>query len=984
MAAPQEVLDLVERYERNRRDYESDIYNETQLRREFLDPFLKALGWDVDNTAGYAEAYKDVIHEDAIRIEGSPKAPDYSFRIGGTRKFFVEAKRPALRVQSDPASAFQLRRYGWSAGLPLSVLTNFAAWSAYDCRIPPARGERATKARIMFVKFDEYDERWDEIAGVFSREAVLRGDFDRYVVNARSRRGTAPIDDYFLGEIEAWREQLAADLARRNRGLTQAELNYAVQATLDRIIFLRICEDRGLEDYGTLNDAVAGRGAYRRLRDLFEAADARYNSGLFHFRAEGGRGVPDTLTLGLRVDDDLLRSIVSRLYYPDSPYEFSVVSAEILGQVYEQFLGKIVRLGPRRTVDVEEKPEIRRAGGVYYTPAYIVRFIVTESLARGLEGLTPVRFIRGGKRRKRFRIVDPACGSGSFLIVAYQFMLDWYRDYYAGNEPESWARGRLPRIYQDERGGWRLTTSERKRILLDHIFGVDIDSQAVEVTKLSLLLKVLEGENRETLQLVLRVSNERALPDLDDNIKCGNSLVGTDVLDLLPDLDEETIARINPFDWDTEFPDVNQAGGFDLVVGNPPYVYRNATEAVLPPYYGETYETVQGNFDLYKFFLERGLSLARGGGRLGFIVSASFLVQPTFSRLRRHLLSFTLEQLAPLGPGAFRQATIDSTILVARKNRPGPDSRVEIRAPKRPTDLLASTPYEIPQGRFRANPDQVFDYRLDEIGAEIVGRLHGAFPTFEAGFEFGVGINTGFVRDLMTAEEQLDERYHPMVPGSGITRFGTTQTDGFILYDPAFVRDQGDRARALPQERFLTEPKVLVVRTRNLALAERVVATLDRSSAYNLNRLSNIIARPGKSLIGLVGILNSALFRWLFSTRYYDYEVKPVYIRVCPMADTEDDALNRASGRLLDLVPRREEAATADEETRLARQITAAERQLEDAVWRLYGITADERRHIEEQLAYFAEVESTNAGEQGFALTLAARQEQEHLEQALA
>lgn len=977
MAAPREVLDLVERYERNRHDYESGVYNETQLRREFLDPFLKALGWDVDNTAGYAEAYKDVVHEDAIRIEGSPKAPDYSVRIGGARKFFVEAKKPALKIQSDAPAAYQLRRYGWSAGLPLSVLTNFATWAAYDCRIPPTKNERPAKARILLVKFDEYDERWNEIAEVFSREAVLRGDFDRYVVSARSRRGTAPIDDYFLGEIEAWREELAADLARRNRRLTQAELNYAVQSTLDRVIFLRICEDRGLEDYGALQEAAGRRGVYARLQKLFQLADARYDSGLFHFHREPGRGAPDLLTPDLRVNDELLRRIISRLYFPDSPYEFSVISAEILGQVYEQFLGKVVRLLPGRAVEVEEKPEIRRAGGVYYTPAYIVRFIVTGALTRALDGVTPEAFIRGGKRRRRFRVLDPACGSGSFLIAAYQHMLDWYLDYYAHSDPEKWSRGGQPRIFQDGRGRWRLTTSERKRILLDHVYGVDIDSQAVEVTKLSLLLKVLEGENRETLQLVLRVTHERALPDLDNNIKCGNSLVGTDVLNLLPDLDDETVARINPFDWDAEFPDADRAGGFDLVVGNPPYVYRNATEEVLPPYYAETYDTVQGNFDLYKFFLERGLGLTRQGGRLGFIVSASFLVQPTFSRLRGHLLSATVEQLAPLGPGAFSKATIDSTILIVRKNQPQADSRIEIRAPRRPTDLIATEPYEVPQSRFHANPEQVFDYRLDEFGAAIVDRLHGTFPSLETGFEFGVGINTGFVRGLMTADEKVDDRYHPMVSGSGIARFGSATTDGFIMYDADFIREQGDRARSLPQERFFTEPKILIVRTRNLALAERVIATLDRSGAYNLNRLSNIIARPDKSLVGLVGILNSTLFRWLFSTRYYDYEVKPVYLRACPMADTEDADLNRASGRLLELTPHHAAATTAGEEARLGRQIAAAERSLEEAVWRLYAITAEERRHIQDQVSYFAEIEPPDAGEQGFALTLAAREQQQ-------
>jgi hypothetical protein len=149
--APPPVLDLVERFQANRAAYESGHYNETQVRREFIDPLLKALGWDIDNTAGYAEAYKDVVHEDAIRVEGSPKAPDYSVRIGGTRKFFVEAKKPSVRLKSDPQPAYQLRRYAWSAKLPLSIVTDFAELAVYDCRVRPEPGDSAAKARILYL-----------------------------------------------------------------------------------------------------------------------------------------------------------------------------------------------------------------------------------------------------------------------------------------------------------------------------------------------------------------------------------------------------------------------------------------------------------------------------------------------------------------------------------------------------------------------------------------------------------------------------------------------------------------------------------------------------------------------------------------------------------------------------------------------------------------------------------------------------------------
>ena len=481
----------MERFDRNSAAYRSGSYNETQARREFIDPFFKALGWDIDNESGYAEAYKDVIHEDAIKVGGVTKAPDYCFRVGGTRKFFVEAKKPAVNIKADVEPAFQLRRYAWSAKLPLSILTDFEEFAVYDCRVRPDKSDGAATARTIYLPYTHYDDEWDTIAGTFSKEAVLQGSFDKYAETTKGKKGTAEVDAAFLKEIEEWRDLLAHNLALRNPSLTQRELNYAVQATLDRLIFLRICEDRGVEDYGGLQSLLSGTDTYAHLLDLYAKADHRYNSGLFHFEQEHGRTEgPDTLTPGLAIDDKTLKDIVRRMYYPDSPYEFSVLPADILGQVYEQFLGKVIRLTAGHHAVVEDKPEVKKAGGVYYTPTYIVDYIVKNTVGNLLEDLTP-------KKASALRILDPACGSGSFLIGAYQYLLDWHRDWYFGDGPEKHAKSK--ELFIGPGGEWRLTTGEKKRILLNSIYGVDIDAQAVETTKLSLLLKVLEGETAETI-----------------------------------------------------------------------------------------------------------------------------------------------------------------------------------------------------------------------------------------------------------------------------------------------------------------------------------------------------------------------------------------------------------------------------------------------------------------------------------------------------
>ena len=420
-AIPQQVLDLVERFRQHEDDYTSSRYNEAQARQEFIDPMFAQLGWDMGNLQGFAEAYKDVVHEDAIKVGGVHKAPDYSFRVGGVRKFFLEAKKPSVAIKDDAQAAFQLRRYGWSAKLGLSVLTNFRETAVYDCRVKPTQNDKASTARLKLIRHDELPERWSELSDIFSKSAIYKGSFDAFDTGkAGKKQGTTEVDAAFLVEIERWRDALAHNLALRNKSLGARDLNYAVQVTIDRIVFLRICEDRGIERYGRLKDAVAKKGVYGALLAVFREADQRYNSGLFHFKHEkSATEPPDTLTPSLTIDDRVLKEIVRDLYYPECPYEFSVVPAIILGQVYEQFLGRVIRITRGRQAVIEEKPEVKKAGGVYYTPAYIVDYIVTHTLGELVSGKQPADVAK-------IRVLDPACGSGSFLLGAYQFLLDWY------------------------------------------------------------------------------------------------------------------------------------------------------------------------------------------------------------------------------------------------------------------------------------------------------------------------------------------------------------------------------------------------------------------------------------------------------------------------------------------------------------------------------------------------------------------------------
>ena len=452
------------------------------------------------------------------------------------------------------------------------------------------------------------------------------GAYDRYAASKR-KRGTSEVDGEFLKEIESWRDELARNIALRNQFLSPDDLNAAVQRTIDRIIFLRMAEDRGSESYGQLLKLCDQPNMYSRfMSKLCKSADDKYNSGIFHFSKEEGTSESfDALTPKLRVDDKVFKPILQSLYFEHgSPYHFGVLPVEILGTVYERFLGRVIRLTPEHRAKVEDKPEVRKAGGVYYTPSYIVDYIVKNSVGKMIAGKSPAQ-LAGGKNGQPLRVLDMACGSGSFLLGAFQCLLDHCLKWYMEHQPGKFKN----EIFKNRRDEWQMTIAEKKRILTTHIFGVDIDAQAVEVSKLSLLLKAMEGETDETVGKSRQLFHERALPNLSNNIKCGNSLIGPDYFSgrLISDPDE--MKRVNPFDWNREFPEAMKAGGFDCVIGNPPYIRIQAMKEWAPlevEIYKQLFQAASaGNYDIYVVFVEKGLTLLNKNGMLGFILPHKFL-----------------------------------------------------------------------------------------------------------------------------------------------------------------------------------------------------------------------------------------------------------------------------------------------------------------------------------------------------------------------
>ena len=994
MAAPKEIIDLVERFENNKESYKSGHYNETQVRREFVDPFFKALGWDVDNEQGFAEAYKDVIHEDAIKIGATTKAPDYSFRIGGQRKFFLETKKPSVDIKDDIHPAFQLRRYAWTAkNLPLSILTDFEEFSVYDCRIKPDKTDKASTARVLYLNYKDYLTRWDEISGILSKNAVLKGSFDKYAADKKNKRGTTEVDAAFLEEIAGWREILARIIALRNPDLSTKDLNYAVQAIVDRIVFLRICEDRGIERLMRLQDLLNGERVYPRLCEIFRRADERYNSGIFHFEKEPGRESPDTLTLTLNIDDKPLKEILKRLYYPDSPYEFSVLPAEILGQVYEQFLGQVIRLTEGHRAVIEDKPEVKKAGGVQYTPVYIVENIVGNTLGKMLKGKTPLEVVL-------IAVLDPACGSGSFLIVAYQYLLDWHRDWYVQNlvpllqsglKPSSpeirrllpgvdtgkkgWKKEIELPVYQGRGGEWRLTTAERKRILLNNIYGVDIDRQAVEVTKLSLLLKVLEGENDETISKQLKLFQERALPDLSKNIKCGNSLIGWDILKDNPSLTQEEIDRINPFDWEKEFPGVMSLGGFNVIIGNPPYVDIKSLPKLEVRYIFLKYHTANNRINLFGAFIEKSFSLLNPNQfRVSMIVPTAILTQDSYQSLRRKIIAeYHVYNVVRLPNESFGVSAgdvkVDTVIIVLGEKNPS-ESKVEIISYDgydriSQIDPSSAKVYsEIELSTWLASDDCVWSLNRSQAQDTILRKCECIGVPLEDCTEISLGLTpydkykghtTEQIKNrVFHADFQKDSTFKKLLAGNDVMRY-LIQWNGtqWISYGPWLGAPRG--------QRFFTDKRILVKQIIDWT-TKRIWACITEDEVYNTQNAFNLLARPGWSLEYLLGILNSRLMTFYHQKKFLDefkMRFQKILIKDCrrfpirPInsSNPEDvvryDRMVSFVNQMLSLNKQLKGARTPHEQTSLQRQIEATDEQIDALVYELYGMTDEEIRIVE-------------------------------------
>lgn len=586
------VEKLVETYKINRDHYLSSDYNETQLRTDFLNPFFEALGWDIKNISGKSTNEREVLLEEGLRanVSSNVKKPDYTFRLFSERKFFVEAKKPSVKVESDTINAKQIRRYGFTAKLKISILSNFEYLAVYDCSQKIEESDVVSKARVNLYHYSEYVSAFDEIKNLLGKESVYAGSFDKLWEHIEDRLKLFSVDNLFLNQINNWRLILGEEIVRHEATINGITLNDIVQKYLNSIIFLRVCEDRSLETYQSLL-SFANNEDFNALIKKFIEADNKYNAGLFNHPLAGKI---------IENSSSAFWKIIKQLYFPESTYSFSVFASDILGNIYEIFLGEqlVIRNGQ---VALEKKPE-HFERDIVTTPTFVIRDILKKTVSKYCENKTDEQILN-------YSFADIACGSGSFLLEAYQLLNDILIDYYLISSPE--------KLKQIAINTYKLKFETKRKILKNCIFGIDKDFNAVEACKFGLLLKLLEDEDNSSIPVP-------ALPDLSNNIHFGNSLISK------TDVEAKNQSEINPYDFGER--------KFNVIIGNPPYMTIEHIGQLTPlelPLYKRQYKTAFRQFDKYFLFIERGLFLLKESGYLGYIVPNKFTKTGSGKSLRQ-------------------------------------------------------------------------------------------------------------------------------------------------------------------------------------------------------------------------------------------------------------------------------------------------------------------------------------------------------------
>lgn len=949
----QEISNLVSKFEASINFYKSDNYKEANLEEEFIKPFLRYLNWNVSNEGILNPADREVI----VRAKGRKlKEPDYLLQSNNRPFFYIEAKHPKYKLWNEMKYIWQAYSYAYSTQsspirkkVDFSLLTDFEEFRFFDCTF------KATLRNVNnFVSIDwtykDYILKFDELWNYFEKNNVFSGSLQKLYLNEnRVNSNRIPPDKAFLSDLDdekvGWRFLLAKDLRINNPLLSEDQITNAIQIVIDRFIFLKVLTDRSIEE-DFLSEIITGldkeilKKEKSAIEDscnvLFSRINKTYNGSIFAERE---------ILRKANFSNNVLIKILRDLLPENSRYNFAQIPVEILGTIYEQFLGKVVTFTPQ-SIKIKYKPELRKANGVFYTPVEIVDYIVTSTLDPVLKKIDSI------KNLLDLKICDPACGSGTFLITAFERLIEKAASLAETKNIKKTALTRSDNFYYDSNGEIRLTSKLKKEILRSCIFGVDLDPQAIEVATTSLSLKALEDARHDELYAEVSLWNEQILPNLDTNLKCGNSLIDKNIFSKDNNFRIENENKILPFSWQESFPSVFSKGGFDVVIQNPPYIqqsmYANFS-STLKEYLLKHYCSSMGRLNTFGFFIQKGVDILKDDGYLGFIVPNTLLTQEYYSTIRLYLLNTCeLKNIAVYDQLPFKDAVVENTSIIAKKGKFNSKSKVKIH---KFTGLENFTESTLFQTSYMVSYKNQFSLISDENLISLKQKIESkSNKTLGQILNINQAIALKSDRAAQIYNKKVNKNYKPLLDGGDINKYSINWPGLYLKYDLETIHS------CKREDIFLAEEKLMFRR-----VSERLIACYDDVQYYALNTIVVMTLQDNFfeniNLKYVLGFFNSKIANFYYknflkSSKKVFSEIQARQVEQIPILipDDKNKSMQEVIVSVTSLISenkRLDELTSETAKSNLKSKIETIERNIDTLFYKIYDLNKEDIEFIE-------------------------------------
>jgi len=867
-----------------------DSMPEEDIKFQFIEPLFEALGWE----------RKEISKETRI-LKGRA---DYILKLGNQEVLVIEAKKTNVALMEEEGR--QAVSYAYHRKVKFAVLTNFKEIRVYHA----LSNIKAIDRNLLRVNNDyfrfysgDFIEKFDTL-WLLSKESFEKGEINK-LLSAKDEKVNKPIDESILEDLLEIRRHLSTELKSKKNYLTQEKIDEIVQLLIDRLIFIRSVEDRGLEPQNFLlglDNDVRTQGVklqlFPYLLEKFDDFNKRYDSRLFE---------PNLLEKEGSFSDDVLHKVIRALYFGSEDnqarYMFDEIPGDLLGSIYEQYLGTILK-GTEKRVKLDSESGKRKKMGIYYTPSYIVDYIVKNTIGEYIKDKKVDEILE-------VKIVDPACGSGSFLIRAFQEVCDRIEEKLNKGEVGSKL------LFKSKGKIERLNLGQKIEILRNCIHGVDLDEKAVEIARLNLLLKLLEGEGQDTKKMLL--------PHLENNIKCGNSLIDN------PKVSDRA------FNWHAQFPDVFKSGGFDVVVGNPPYgaeLLEKDREMLEKKF-------SLGNTDTACLFMALAIDLVKKEGINGFIIPKPFVYSSTWNGIRQKLLSGLIE-VVDCGK-VWKEVKLEQVIYFYNRN----GAEKIYRSCVRENQEIKCV------GNINKETFQEFGFLLNGISdkeLKLGRKIKSA----------GRSLNNFVInqRGAIYQKEVTDKRSDfKVLGGAQIGRYSIHQDiKGYILKKvindkKAYIKENSILVQRLVAhiENPIDHIKITASLSKDLKISEFIIVD-------TINQLQN---RGDVSSEYLIAIINSKLTNWYAYRFIFGKAIRtmqfdnPVTERIIApkVSSSQEKRIIELVNQMLELQKKyHDEKVAGGEKERLKQQIDNTDYEIDEEVYKLYGINEEEKKIIEESL----------------------------------